>query len=121
MKNTILVLATTLFFVVSFSLFTGCGGEGAPKTDAADAVAAKYACPMHPDETSDVEGATCGKCGMPLTLGGVSAEADMGEAPMETAADDAAQGEMMDDSTAMEGEMEEGDEAEADEHEGHNH
>ncbi len=65
MRNLLFITAITLFiscFVVS------CNNvekktENTGQTD--QAPKAKYACPMHPEETSDKPG-TCSKCGMDL-------------------------------------------------------
>jgi hypothetical protein len=83
MNKSILAIGTILAFTAGSTLFTSCGSnthsEDESETteqhdmdsdhqhDANETMAATHVCPMHPEITG-LEGDTCSKCGMDLTL-----------------------------------------------------
>jgi hypothetical protein len=103
MKSTLSLLTAVLFvaLLVPSTLLAHCGhcgsdakhdeaahaaeakaedsGASTPATTATTATEAKYACPMHPEVTSDTA-SDCPKCGMKLEPAGAKDGSESGEA-----------------------------------------
>ncbi len=84
MKKSVLTIGTIIAFATGSTLFTSCGPNTQSEAESteqsemdseqSDTMAeATHVCPMHPEITG-LEGDTCSKCGMDLTLAEVSEE-----------------------------------------------
>ena len=93
MKTTLLTIGTIIAFTAGTTLFTACGSgnqqeeesteqhdiDGSSDSDSSDSESTEavaettHACPMHPEVTG-LEGDSCSKCGMDLTLAEASDE-----------------------------------------------
>lgn len=86
MKKSILTIGTILAFIAGGTLFTSCGSNTQSDKESTEQsnmemdsehsesmAEATHVCPMHPEITG-LEGDTCSKCGMDLTLAEASEE-----------------------------------------------
>lgn len=80
MKNTLLIIGTIIAFTAGATVFTSCGSNTSSEDESTEQsdmemdsehsetmAEATHVCPMHPEITG-LEGDTCSKCGMDLTL-----------------------------------------------------